>query len=162
MRNLVRTPPAPLLQRGGEGIQRLTLAGLSGAAAAIHGWVIPEHLDEYPIFGLFFAAVTVFQAAWALAIIRRPTQVLRRLAVGMSGGLIGLWALSRSVGLPLGPTPWTAEPVTFIDGLACTLEAAMIVALALHAEQEAPMTPPARRDPELIVEIPNRVSTWMA
>ena len=48
------------------------LAALSGAAAAIHFTVVPEHLAESRRIGTFFFVIACAQAAWALAVVLRP------------------------------------------------------------------------------------------
>ena len=108
---------------------RYTLAGLSAGAAAIHLAVIPEHLTEYWPFAVFFAAVAAFQATWALAVLARPQPGLYRLGAVASAGLIALWALSRTIGLPLGPEPWHPEAASLPDVLAMALEIGLLLTI---------------------------------
>ena len=116
--------PRPL---AGVTVGQLTLAGLSTVAAAIHAWVVPEHYEEYPLFGLFFAVVGIAQAAWAAAVLRRPTPLLHVAGIALSTGLLALWALSRTAGVPLGPEAWEAEPAALLDVAAGVAELAVIV-----------------------------------
>ncbi len=62
------------------------LATLSLGCAAIHAVVVTPHLEEYALFGWFFAGVTVFQVAWAGLIVVRPTRTW--LAVGAAANLV--------------------------------------------------------------------------
>jgi hypothetical protein len=128
---------------------RYTLAGFSAGAAAVHLAVIAEHLTEYWPFAVFFAAVAAFQAAWALAVLTRPQPGLYRLGAVASGGLISLWALSRTSGLPLGPEHWHPEAVSMPDAIAVAFEIGLILTVWIRrrSRQHEPRTRP-RRPPE--------------
>ncbi|WP_395659252.1 hypothetical protein [Nocardioides sp.] len=75
------------------------------AAASVHAALVPAHLRERTVFGLFFVVVAVAQLAWAERGLRRPTRGW--LAAGAVGNLavLGLWAVTRTLGLPLGLLP---------------------------------------------------------
>jgi hypothetical protein len=88
-------------------------------AAAIHFAVVPEHLEEYLPFGLFFIVVGTVQVAIAAAVILRPSRRLFLAGLASSVGLAGLWLLSRTVGLPIGPHPGQPEDIGIPD-LTCT------------------------------------------
>lgn len=78
----------------------------SAAAAGVHAAMAPAHLREQTVLGLFFAAAALAQLAWtALALGTRPRRGL--LVAGAVGNtaLVALWALTRTVGLPLGLLP---------------------------------------------------------
>jgi hypothetical protein len=91
-------------------------------AAAIHFAVVPEHLEEYLPFGLFFIVVGTVQAAVATAVILRPSRRLFLAALALSVGLAGLWLLSRTAGLPIGPHPGRPEGVGIPDLICTALE----------------------------------------
>ena len=92
------TPGAPALPAWS-----LPLALVATAAAAgIHAAVVPPHLGE-PAAGAFLLAAAVAQLAWAVTA-QRPTTRLLRTGVALNLGLVAVWLLSRTVGLPLaGP-----------------------------------------------------------
>lgn len=115
----------------GVTVGRLTLAGLSAVAAGIHAWVAPEHYEEYTLFGVFFAVLGFAQAGWAAAVLRRPTRLLYIAGIALSSGLLALWALSRSAGLPIGPEVWEAEPAGLLDVVAGVAELGVIVVAAM-------------------------------
>ena len=121
---------APRL-RAGVPVGQLTLASLSAVAAGIHAWVVPEHYDEYAPFGLFFAVLGFAQAGWAVGVLRRPTRILQVAGIALSTGLLTLWALSRTAGLPIGPEPWEAEPAALLDVVASIAELGIIVLSAM-------------------------------
>ncbi len=113
----------------------MMLALLSGAAAGIHAAVVPEHFEEYWIYGGFFAALTTFQATWAIVILRRPTTPVAAVGIFANTAVLLLWVLSRTAGLPVGAEPWTPEAVGGLD-VAAGLAEVGVVALALR------VTPP--------------------
>lgn len=112
-------------------VGQLPLAGLSAIAAGIHAWVVPEHYEEYALFGVFFAVFSIAQVGWAAAVLRRPTRLLHVAGIALSAGLLALWALSRTAGLPIGPEAWEAEPVELLDVAAGVAELGIIVVSAL-------------------------------
>ena len=83
-------------------------AACSIAAAVIHLAVIEEHLAEYVPFGIAFALLAIFQLAWPLAYLPRPTRALALAAVVINLGAVVVWVWSRSWGLPIGPEPGRA------------------------------------------------------
>src|SRR5205823_6674224 len=62
-----------------------------------------HHLQEYLPFGLFFIIVGAAQVALAGAIVLMPSRKLFAWAAAGTLAVIGLWVVSRSVGLPFGP-----------------------------------------------------------
>jgi hypothetical protein len=114
-------------QLAGKNVAQVTVAGLSAVAAGVHAWVVPEHLEEYPLFGVFFVVIAVGQAGWAAAVLRRPTARLRGAGIALSAALLALWGLSRTAGVPVGPEPWEAEPAALMDVVAGLAELGVIV-----------------------------------
>src|SRR4051812_30430057 len=53
---------------------RLHLAALSMVAGSIHAVVAAPHFGEYWLFGIFFAALAVFQLGWGAWIYERPSR----------------------------------------------------------------------------------------
>lgn len=56
----------------------LYAAGLSAAAAIIHGLVAPEHLAEWWGYGAFFIAATVAQGGFAILLALQPWRYTTR------------------------------------------------------------------------------------
>jgi hypothetical protein len=92
-----RRRPAPLL-----GLPLALVA--SATAAGIHAAVAPPHLREQAAYGAFFLLVAVAQLAWAAAL-PRPTPVVLRAGIVLQLGLVALWLLTRTAGLPFGLMP---------------------------------------------------------
>ena len=109
------------------------------AAGAVHLAVVPEHLAEYLLFGLFFAVVGVGQLGAAVAVLLRPGRRLLLTIATAEVLLALLWWVSRTTGLPIGPEPWSPEAVGVPDVLCVVVEvlgAAVLVGLALRGPRE--------------------------
>ncbi len=101
-------------------------AGLSLGAAAIHFAVIGDHFAEYAPYGVAFAALAWFQVGWAIAYLEAPSTPAAAFGAAINGGAVVVWALSRTVGLPIGPEPGELEPVGPLDLVATAMEIALI------------------------------------
>ena len=120
------------------------------ASSLIHAAMIAVHFEEYWLFGICFAIAAVLQALWTAQIysdrLNRPL-----LVAGIVGNvaLIAVWALSRTIGMPLGPDAWTPEAVSAVDILSTLDElfAVILVAIALRCTRtrRAPISPIAIR-----------------
>jgi hypothetical protein len=106
------------------------LAALSAGAAFIHFAVSGEHYDLSWLHGSFFAAIAWLQLAFAVGVILRPNRRLLVAGVVLNAGIIGVWAMSRIWGVPIGPEAWTPETVGLADVLSSAFETG-IVALSL-------------------------------
>lgn len=105
----------------------ILLAVSSIAAGVIHAAVVPEHLEEEWIFGVFFIAVAGFQTGWAIRVLFRPSAILYEIGALGNGALIGIWVVSRTVGLPIGSDAWMLERVGTADITATLLELLLFV-----------------------------------
>jgi hypothetical protein len=126
-----------------DDVRRSILVFTSLAAGAIHAVVVPEHLRESLLFGAFFVATAVFQIGWA-ALLRDGGRDRGFLAIGAvaNAGLILLWVVSRTVGVPVGPEPWMPEPKGPLDVTATILELVLVATALLWPVPR----PPDRRD----------------
>src|SRR5438105_15227647 len=103
-------------------VRLCSAALLTLGAGFIHLVVAPEHLREYIPFGVFFLAVGSAQIVLAIELIIRPTRKLTLMMAAGSAALVALWFVSRSVGLPIGPTPGTPEDIGLTDVICNILE----------------------------------------
>lgn len=110
-----------------ETLLRRLAAVLSVGAAVIHGVVIRPHFEEHVSFGVFFVAVTVFQALWAVVALTRSSKVLYWIGILGNAAIIATWAWSRTAGIPIGPEPGVAEAPGVRDGLSVAFEAILVV-----------------------------------
>ncbi|NUO91394.1 MAG: hypothetical protein HOQ18_11310 [Dermatophilaceae bacterium] len=104
----------------------LGLVGALLGAAVIHVAVVPEHLTEWAAAGLFFIVLAAAQLLLGLAVLVRPTRIVRIASVVVAAGPIVLWFVSRTVGLPLGPEPGVPEALGMSDLVCAVLEAAAV------------------------------------
>ncbi|MEY2403746.1 MAG: hypothetical protein QOD38_1297, partial [Acidimicrobiaceae bacterium] len=84
---------------------------LSAGAAVVHVAVCPEHVREAALYGAFFAAAASAQLGWAAGALLKRWAWLP--VVGLVGNvaMIGLWAVTRTVGVPLGPGAGEVERI---------------------------------------------------
>jgi len=120
-----QSPPAPRSRLPTGPV--LTLALLSATAATIHGAVFPAHFHEAFLYGAFFVTASALQAACAVALIYRPSRTMLLAAIISNSAVIALWTATRTIGLPVGPHPWTAEPVGVLDAASTCLELLIVI-----------------------------------
>ncbi len=113
--------------RGHAALRWLPLADLTGiatllGASAIHARFMPEHFREWWAAGITFAVLAVAEASLAVAIVLIPKRSLYLAAIWVSQATIGLWVLTRTVGLPFGPEPFIPEAVSRPDIVATAFE----------------------------------------
>lgn len=103
---------------------------LTAGAAAIHLGVAQAHFAEWWASGAFFLGAAAAQSAWAVAAWTR-SPVRRRLGIGaaLNLGLVAIWALSRTAGIPLGPGGGAPEPVGAADLITVAMEGLATVAI---------------------------------
>lgn len=95
------------------------LIGLSAVAGLIHGKAFIDHVDHYWLFGVFFGALTYAQILWAMRLWRRPDdRRLFKAVAGLSLGVVAVWIVSRTTGLPIGPWAGRPEAIGMPDAVA--------------------------------------------
>jgi hypothetical protein len=111
---------------------RLAAAVLSVGAGAIHLLEVPAHYRQAAVYGRFFLVVGGAQLAGGLLLgLRRWPRAAYRLGATGSLIVVGVWATTRTVGIPIGPEAGTRPPVAPADLAATLLET--VTALALLA-----------------------------
>jgi hypothetical protein len=101
-------------------------AALSLAAAGIHFAVISDHLEWDVAAGVAMFGVGVFQAIWAQLYLLRESRRVAQVAALVNAMVVVTWVVSRTVGLPIGQTPWVPEAVGLADLLATSFEIGLI------------------------------------
>jgi hypothetical protein len=105
------------------------LISLSAVAGIIHARAMVDHMSHYWLFGVFFGVLTYAQVLLAVQLYRDPrdTRWLMPAAVG-SLAVVGIWLVSRSVGLPIGP--WAGRPEPFgISDVAASIDELLFAAV---------------------------------
>lgn len=128
---------------------RWFLAVVAAACALVHFAAAGDHFDVGWAHGGFFAAAGWLQLVWAVALVARPEE--RRLlsaGVVLHGGIVVVWAVSRTVGVPFGDGAG-AEAVGFADALVTAFEVVLVLAslavLRRPALAEQPVQPAIAR-----------------
>ena len=124
-------------ERSERSERTMLLVILAATAALIHAKALFDHASHYWLFGVFFGVLAYAQVFWAFLVYRRPGE--RRWfmpAAVVSLAVVGLWLVTRSVGLPFGPWAGRPEPLAITDITASLNElllAGLIVAM-VHPE----------------------------
>jgi hypothetical protein len=139
-----------LSRPGGVVVIRWWAAFASLGAGLIHLAAVSEHASEWWLYGLFFLVLGVVQLGWAVQAMESGLLPAPRLYAAVNAAVIGLWFVSRTTGLPVGPEPWRAEAVGTADLLCSALEAAVVVLLVVtmrrpQVQELAALTKPQRR-----------------
>jgi hypothetical protein len=96
-------------------------------AALIHLAVVGPHLTESSLYAAFFVCAGLAQIVAALVLtVRRDRRLLIALAIG-NAVIIAVWSVSRTTGLPIGPTPGAPESVSLPDVVASIAEGVVVV-----------------------------------
>ena len=138
------TAVAPLRGRPERpGVSRLySVALLTLGVAAIHFAAAADHMPEYVPWGVFFIGLGIAQVTMAIAVVAAPSRRLFIAAAVGTAAVIGLWLISRTVGVPIAPQPWHPEPAGLLDFMATVLETISIVLFLLLIR--SPRRPKAR------------------
>lgn len=125
-------------------LARATIAATAAGSAVVHFAMFPDHYQESTVLGIGFAVAAWFQLALAVAIVARPSR--RVLQVGLVGSLLilGSWAVSRLIGLPLSGTAGEIEDVGTVD-LYCAIFEGITAFVCAAALVRRPAEEPARR-----------------
>ena len=83
----------------------------STAAAGVHAAMIPPHLAHETLFGVFFVLSAAFQLGWAGGLVLGASRRVLALGAAANAAFVALWAVTRTVGLPvLMPQPEAVGP----------------------------------------------------
>jgi FtsP/CotA-like multicopper oxidase with cupredoxin domain len=130
---------------------------LTLGAAAIHFAATPDHVSEYLPYGIFFILLGAAQVALGVSLVVVPSRRLYSAALLGTLAVIGLWVLSRTIGLPIAPVPWRPETIAFPDFAATLLEAIACVLFILHLGRR-----PAQRRGRVRVALTNLPALFFA
>ncbi|HZO62491.1 MAG TPA: hypothetical protein VFB35_05865 [Gaiellaceae bacterium] len=122
------------------------VAVASELAGLIHLAFAREHLHEWIPFGLFFLASGFFQIVWAAMAFAPRSRRFFVFGLVVNALTAVLWAITRTVGLPVGPEHWSAEVAGPPDITATALEA-LIVAIGVWVLATAARSPRVRHAP---------------
>ena len=115
-----------------DGPTRWVLASFSAGAGIVHVVMAPSHFGASAVEGTGFLVAAWLQLALAVGLVVRPTRRVLVAAVAVNVGLVALWALSRTGGLPFGTHAHHPETVSLVDGTCVAFELLLIALLALR------------------------------
>jgi plastocyanin len=92
------------------------------SAALIHAIWTALHLREGLLEGVFFLLTALAQGAMAFGLLTFPNRRTYLMTSALSLGIVAVWALSRTVGLPIGHEAATRQPVGMPDLIATVFE----------------------------------------
>jgi hypothetical protein len=110
----------------GVDLVRVIVALASAGAATVHFAVISEHVDQWWLFGVFFAGSGLTQALFAVLVLLLTSPMIYAAGALGNAGIVVLWIVTRTVGLPFGPNSGEAELVGTADVIATVLEAIIV------------------------------------
>lgn len=113
-------------------------AMLTLGAAAIHFSVAPDHLEEFPPFGILFLVIGVLQLALVALLVMLPGRRVFATAMAVAVACLFVWAVSRTVGLPVGPNPGQPEALSLADALTSAFEVLSLLLFILLLRSSPP------------------------
>ncbi len=105
------------------------VAALTFLGGLIHVGAGVDHFGEFPLYTLVFCLLAAGQIAWAALLLRHPSRRVLLLGCAFQLGIVALWALSRTVGVPIAPQPWAPEEIGVADLVETIGEIASVIAV---------------------------------
>jgi hypothetical protein len=108
----------------------LLTAALCALTGVIHVGVTVSDLQRSSSYTPLVAMIAAFQLGWPALLALRPSRGALVFGAILSAAFVLLWVVSRTVGIPMGPHPWVAEPVGVADTIAAVAEGVVVIAAA--------------------------------
>jgi len=108
---------------------RVLLGCLSASAAVIHLAMVPAHAGESIVEGVGFAVSGWVQVLLAVVLVARPSRRWLALAIVANVAFVATWAISRTVGLPVGAGG--VETANVVDLTCVAAEVALVLVAAV-------------------------------
>ncbi len=120
----------PAVTRGSRPVV-LSAAVLSLLGGWVHLAYAAPHFRAWWLYGAFFAGVGIGQGLLAAALIRWPQPWVALTGIAMNAGVVVMYVMTRSGGIPIGPHAGVVEKAKTIDLLTTASEVVVIVLLLL-------------------------------
>jgi hypothetical protein len=91
------------------------VAAVAFIGGLIHVGAGVDHFGEFPLYTLVFCLLAAGQMAWAAMLLRHPSRRVMLLGCAFQLAIVALWALSRTVGVPIAPRAWVPEQIGVAD-----------------------------------------------
>lgn len=98
-------------------------------AAAVHAAVAVDHWSVWWGYGLQFVLAAIAQLGWGITAALRDNRALLGIGAALQAVLVAAWAVTRTLGQPVGPAAGAVEPVGLPDTLTVLLEIVAVVGL---------------------------------
>src|SRR3954447_218463 len=108
----------------------MSAAGLSLLAGWTHFAYVSSHWRDWWAYGMFFLVSGVFQALFTPAILRWTNRWTALAGIAGNLGIVGMYILSRTNGIPMGPHTGVVESATPVD-LVCTATEIVLIGVLL-------------------------------
>jgi hypothetical protein len=105
------------------------VAAVAFIGGLIHVGAGVDHFGEFPLYTLVFCLLAAAQLTWAAMLLRHPSRRVMLLGCALQLGIVLLWALSRTVGVPIAPQAWVPEQVGVADLVETIGEIATVIAV---------------------------------
>lgn len=122
---------APVAGTSDAGI--LVVAFMLAAAALVHLALTPAHFAAWWVFGALFATAAGLQLGAAIMLLHSPTRPAIAGTCALNAGIVAVWVLSRSAGLPIGPGAGDPESLGWMDVLTTVDELLVIALMSIEA-----------------------------
>jgi hypothetical protein len=108
---------------------RAAVAVLTLATAWVHLAYVESHWDQWWAYGAFFLVVGVAQGLFAVLILARPRPWVAAAGIAGTLAVIGMYVLSRTIGMPVGPHADFAERAETVDLATAAAELGVVAML---------------------------------
>ena len=113
----------------GDGVA--TLVGIvAGCAGVLHLLASRDHL-EHPLVASFFVVLALAQFGWAALVVWQRSSLILTLGIVGNLAVVGIWAFSRTTGLPFYEPIKAVEPVGIADATATMFEIIAVLGAGL-------------------------------
>lgn len=109
-------------------------AALSLFAGYIHVAYVDSHLEDWWGYGVFFIVAANVQVLFAALLVRWPRWWLPYAGIAANLGILGMYVITRTSGIPLGPHRRVVEEAAATDWATAAAQVAIIVALLTMLE----------------------------
>ncbi len=106
----------------------------------IHAYYVPDHLDEWIGYGVFFIVASACQLRFAIFLVEAHRPIHREvLWAGLLGNLaiITMWVVTRTIGVPIGPLEGEIVEIGVPDLTSIIAELSVIVCLVVLLRMKA-------------------------
>ena len=109
-------------------------AALSLGAGYVHLAYAESHFQDWWAYGAFFVVAANLQALYAIVLVWRPRAWLPLAGIVGNLGIVVVYVISRTNGIPLGPHARVVEAAGTIDWATTAAQVAIIGALIAMAD----------------------------